>query len=363
MHQVVFITIRGMSQFQMRLAQVLWSFKPSKGRYRMNAMDRRKFIKDMAIALAGTTAGLTANSCSLIRAGYSKDGSDSNPEDTLRRFQKKSKGISDSKDMPGVERYLQDHNVSQYMIKDAIISLMAISTFGNLEAVDQKHPAMQKMVRDTLPLMDRAIMSTTSFLESLSGEERKEIQTTMVEHPEILTTFQVEFDKSARNNDIAHSSIDHFNSLFNKATWRIEHQDPSVLIDELVTLSDKSAQKSSVAPEERRKLGSDQELSSFNMMAMQDAPADSTQPQPSPEELYRIEQYERWKKVNERGGHAALWGLVQFGLGALLMSTADDPFEGLGGLGLFVGMTGGAIITIVGIIMAIVGSVNMSRYD
>lgn len=329
----------------------------------MSPMDRRKFIKDMAIALAGTTAGLTANSCSLIKAGYISGEGDVDHEHTLKTFQQKSRDISTSPDMQRVEDYLESRDINRYMLKDSIISLMALSTFGDLKDRDQKHPAMQKMVSDSIPLMDRAIMSTITFLEGLSEKERTDIQATMNDHPEILTTFQVEFDKSARENDISPSSLDHFNALFNKSVWRLEQQDPSVFIDELTTLTDKTLDKATVTPNERRKLARNEGQPPPSMFNYQEQPTDSTGIKPSPEDLIRIQQYERWKKVAENGGNTLLWGLVQFGLGWALAASSDDWLEGIGAIGLFVGMTGGAIIAIVGIIMAIVGTVNMNKYE
>ncbi len=327
----------------------------------MNTLDRRKFIKDMTLALAGSTAGLTIGSCSLIRAGYREFNDTVYHDKILKAFQKQTKTISESRSMQRIEEYLQKRKSDPYMIKGSIISLMAVGTFGDLPEEDRKHPAMQQMITDSLPVMDRAVLSSATYLEQLSAEEREGIQETIKEHPEILTAFQVEFDKAARKNDIPASRLDHFNALFNKCVWRLENQDPSDFIDELVTLTDKSFQKVKVTPDQRREWGSAGTKVESSGTSFQAQPADSLQSTPA--DIYRMREYERWKEYTRRGNNAVIWGIAQFGIGYLLASSSDDALEGIGALGLFVGMTGGAIIVIVGIIMSLVGTVKMSQYD
>ena len=329
----------------------------------MNAMDRRKFIKDMTLALAGTTAGLTINSCSLIRAGYGDNKGTVNHKKTLHEFRQRAKEISDSPELENIEKYLSSRNVNRFMVKDAIISLMAVGTFGGMSEEDRKHPEIQEMINEAAPIMDRTIISSANYLEQLSEDERGDIQMTMLDHPEILTTFQVEFDKAGRRNEIQPDNLDHFNALFNKCVWRMENQDSSAFIDELITVTDKSFKKVDIQTSERQELGKDDEQPTPVELSTQKTASDSTQVQLSPAELYRFEQYERWKKVQARGGNAMIWGIVQFGVGWALASSSHDALEGIGALGLFVGMTGGAIIALVGIIMAMVGTARMAEYD
>lgn len=329
----------------------------------MNAMNRRQFIKDMTLALAGTTAGLTVNSCSLIQAGYGEGRTGVDHERILHEFRQRSQEIRDSPGMHEVEKYLSSHSVNRHLIQDAIISLMAVGTFGGLKEKDRQHPAIQEMITEAMPVMDRTVMSSATYLEQLSEHERADIQSTMKENPEILKAFQVEFDKAGRERKIQPDNLDHFNALFNKCVWRLENQDASTFIDELVAMTDKSYEKLDVHPGDRRV------LASFEQETMQTALSDSTQTMDSTKvelsqaEKYRIEQYERWEKVQRNGGNAVMWGITQFALGTLLAFSTDNALEGIGAIGLFVGMTGGAIITIVGIIMALVGTAQMARYD
>ncbi len=335
----------------------------------MGNIDRRDFIKKMAITLAGSTAGLTVSSCSLIKSGYRQMQPDIDHIAILTDFREKTDSIFQDPGFKFVEDYLHERQCHPFMIQDSIISLNAVGTFGDLPEEDRKHPAIQQMMQEAAPVIDRATLSTTTYLEQLSTKERLDIQRTMKEYPEILSTFQVEFDTAARQNNIAPSRIDHFNALFNKCVWRLENQDPSLVFDELVTMADKVCIEHDISPEKRRELVAELNPLKYHDLAyntknrdiagaydyglsemLVQAPRDTSA-------SYRAEQYERWLEVQKRGLTMILWGLLQFGAGLILLNTP------LAWLGVTLGMTGGALIAIYGLISAIVGTILMSLYD
>jgi hypothetical protein len=341
----------------------------------MNSIDRRDFLKKLAITLAGSTASLTFSSCSLIKAGYRqmKPGIDHNA--ILTDYKEKFKLISQDHSLKLVEDYLQQRQCNPFMVQDSILSLNAVATFGDLPEEDRKHPAIQQMMRDASPVVDRSTLSTATYLEQLSIRERLDIQNTMHEHPEILSTFQVEFDVAARKNNIPPSRLDHFNALFNKCVWRLENQDPSLIIDEIVAMTDKTCAEYSISPEKRRELVAELNSPEYYDLAYSAANTDISEIyDPGLSEMlvqvpadtsvsYRAEQYQKWLKVRDKGASWVLWGIVQFGVGTALLYGFGNSVEILAALGLFVGMTGGALIAITGLIMAIVGAIGAAIYD
>jgi hypothetical protein len=341
----------------------------------MSTIDRRDFIKKLAITLAGSTAGLTLGSCSLVKSGYRQMKPGIDHPAILAAYREQCKSIYQAPGFRLIEDYLHQSQCHPFMIQDSIISLNAVGTFGDLAQEDRKHPAIQEMMQEAIPVMDRATLSTATFLERLSTQERLDIQKTMNEHQDILSTFQVEFDIAGRKHNISPSRMDHFNSLYNKCRWRLEKQDPSLVIDELITMTDKACMEYSITPEQRRELVAELSIPEYYQLAYGDFNTDISEvsalefnemlvPMPvDTSAAYRAEQYEKYLKLQKKGVSTLTWGIIQFGVGTLIVRTSDGSLEGIGGFGITVGMTGGAIIAIVGLLMALIGTLGVHAYE
>jgi hypothetical protein len=332
----------------------------------MNYIDRRTFMKNLAATLVASTAGLTLNSCGTTRAGYKPLYGEIDHDEVLASFREQSRQISKAPNLGIMEEYFRSKKCNPYLIQDSIISLLAVGTFGDLPKKDREHPAAQQIIRDAHPAMDRAVLSATTFLESLSQKERIEIQETLKTHPEIIRTFQLEFDAAARQKKVAPNRLDHFNSIFNKCAWQLENQDPSLLIDKIVTMTDKTCKDCQITPEQRRAIVAD--LSCMDCydiaFAGEGLGTESTMGKPAENdslELMRAIKYRSAKKVRNTGAGMILFGLIQFGLG-LLIATNSDMNAAAFFLGAVIGATGGAIVVIAGIITALVGAIKMSQY-
>jgi hypothetical protein len=205
--------------------------------------------------------------------------------------------------------------------------------------------------------MDRAILCTTTYLENLTPEDRLKIQKAMKEHPEILKTFQVEFDAAARKQNIPSNRLDHFNAMFNQCAWRLENQDPSMLIDDVVTMTDKACREFCITPEDRKRIAAEQCVVSNidnkqfnrNMKANKSNNTDSSE----------NKRYEKMKRRSTIGLRMMGIGLVQAGLGTLLALDWNNPTEFW--IGATLGWTAGGIIFLIGMIMAISGGIGMAK--
>jgi hypothetical protein len=325
----------------------------------MKNLERREFLKNLASTLAVSTAGLTFQSCSTIRGAYRQRQGGEDVDEILACLKEHNKIIAENEGLRFAEDFYRECGCNPHLLQDSLVSLLDVGTFGDLSEKQRQHPDVQQMLWDAAPVMDRAILCTTTYLENLTPEDRLKIQKAMKEHPEILKTFQVEFDAAARKQNIPSNRLDHFNAMFNQCAWRLENQDPSMLIDDVVTMTDKACREFCITPEDRKRIAAEQcEVSNIdnkqfnrNMKANKSNNTDSSE----------NKRYKKMKRRRNIGLKMMGIGLVQAGLGTALVVLSDDVGGGGFWIGATLGWTAGGIIFLIGMIMAISGGIGMAK--
>jgi hypothetical protein len=340
---------------------------------KMNSLYRREFLKHVASTLAISTAGLTFESCSTIRAAYRQSQGDVDIDEIMACLKKQTESIAEDEGLRYAEDYYRECGCNPYILQDSLISLLAAGTFGDLPEKQRQHPRVQQMLWDRAPVMNRAVLCTATYLENLTPEERLKIQKALKEHPEILKTFQVEFDAAARRQNVPSNRLDHFSAIFNQCAWRLENQDPSLLIDNLVAITDKVGQQCCITPEERRRVALKQSTAScFDFSSMDknvkgninpynvsiDNHEELKQAKSNSSNKHKFTPYEVAKKRMQTGLKIMGYSLIPLGLGAILVFSGNFDAAMIGA---FLGLTPGAVIFLVGMIVAIVGAAGMGK--
>ncbi len=218
----------------------------------MDRINRRRFVKNLASVMATMTTGAGLQSCSTVRASYKRSKKQVDVPFVLTRLDSINKKIANDEKLNLASDMYQQSGCSPYLLQESLISLLTVGAFGDLPKGDRQHPAMQKRMYETAPLMGRSVLGMATFLENLSPRERRRVQKSLRKNPETMRSFQAEFDAAGRREHVPSVRLDHFNALLNQCSWRLEKQDPSLLIDEIVKSVDKTGMQYGISPEDRR---------------------------------------------------------------------------------------------------------------
>jgi hypothetical protein len=329
----------------------------------MIPIDRRQFVRNLATALAAASAGATLESCAAVQAGYRRSPRQANMKAVLARLDEISDTIGRDEGLRFVEDFYRERGVSPDLLKDSLISLLTIGVFGDLCESDRNHPDMQQRLRLAGPAMDRAVFGTATLLEGLTCEERLTVQRVLKKHPEILGTFQVEFDSAAQANSVPSIRLRHFNALFNKCAWRVEKQGLAVVTDDVIAAVDKVATKEGVSPDDRRRLarqwGYTDAYTGTNPLrgaASRQLSGDSP-PEITGQALQSDQYLEKGRRRVRTGLTLMGIGLVDFGIGTAFVLYDGNTWP----VSATLGMTGGGILFVTGIIVALVGAANLRK--
>jgi hypothetical protein len=342
----------------------------------MKPIDRRAFINTLAATLAAGYAGAVTESCTALRGGYKvgKTGS-RDPAAALARLDRNCRALRRNQTLRKAESVYRKSGCNTDLLPDALETLLVVGMFGDLGEKERMDPRVRKRVQSAMPVMTDAFLGMATYMESLGPHERALVRQTLNEQPEIMSEFQVQFDAASREHDVPQERLEHFHSLFNQCAWRLKNQDPSSLIDECVALVDKEGERHGISPALRRSMVATGGFSKSTIFGADYAGADDDQrlafagalndstvasDADNPRVLLQSQQHEKGKR--QLGTGAALMGLGAVALTAgIIIGGREYGNDAAFTPAVVFGCVGGAICLIVGLILIIIGAVNLHR--
>jgi hypothetical protein len=333
----------------------------------MKEMKRRKFIGSLAAALAAGMAGTVIESCTSIRGGYLNGKTGSNGQlHALDRLNRNCRSLRRNKIFKQAAYLYQNGGCNTELLPDILETLLVTGFFADMNENDRHHSEVQQRVHNANPVMNDAFLGIATYMEGLEPEQRIELHRALIEHPEILSEFQVQFDIASRDNDVPLERIKHFHSLFNQCCWRLKYQDPSALIDECVTMVDKEALREGITPQQRRNLmaagglqkqGSGPDDFDYSRFQNQYAALENSNDSTIATDAIEKGQLRRSKGRRMIGIGAGLMGLGIIGIDAGIRVVNNNGRDRVMVNGaIFFGCIGGAICLIIGLILIITGA-------
>lgn len=211
------------------------------------------------------------------------------------------------------------------LIRATVQSLFVTGMLGDLPLQQQLDPRLQERVERALPIFDEAVDGMEAFLESRTDDDFRETQARLRE-PGVSERLIKGLVAEAENTGVSPQRTRQLREMLEHVTWRLAQQPPALIVREYL---DKS-----------RRMGED-DLEGAARQAALAARLGQAAPEPAPP------QEDRRVARRKRGARLMGIGVITFGLSGALVA--------LGAFPAVFGMTVGAVMTLVGLIMYLTG--------
>ena len=363
--------------------------------------DRRRLIQGFAAAMAATAGGsVTGCAGSFPRPGYAKGSEPYNLHEMLADYRAQRDQLKKAAGFEMLEDHFKACQCNPDIVKDSLEALLALGTYGDLSKADQKTPEGREVIEEALPLLDNVMYCMTTYLENLDAKTLEQVEDELMNHPEVVDLFKEEFHQSARKMGVRENRLEHFEKILDTCAWKMKNQSSKDLIEESIEKVDKCLEREGIHPDLRRQFAQQK----FKQSCPEDKPfkfasndTKDTEETSSDWDLSNSDEQAEKSNVLERlqsntgfpdddsiiadtsltdletkraleknkdpyrlnrgqriGRSWLIWGLWQFGIGTLLV-VSESP---LLALGLVLGMTLGAFIIVIGLLIALFASLR-----
>lgn len=214
--------------------------------------------------------------------------------------------------------------------RESMKTLYATGMFRDLPVEYQAHPGMQDRMWAIQPTMDRSIAGITGLLNRQTPEDLRRVQATLRARPMFVGEFAHRLDTEAARSGLSEARRHQFRAQMTQVGWRLQHQPPSLLVNEYLVKVEKVS-ASDIEAEARQ-----------SWLAAKVGEA----------VFWRLQQSKRKRRIS-RGLRTMGIGALIFGASAVLVAAGGS--DGATAVGL-VGATVGSIFILVGLIMLLVGA-------
>jgi hypothetical protein len=261
---------------------------------------------------------------------------------------------------------------SDAMFQRLIGALFITQSFRDLPPETQTHPAVQTRIASHLDEIDGTVFELTSFLSAQTGDERTQLRDALRKNPHAAMDLAELLDGHAATMGVTVERRRQLRQIMKHATFRLRTESPGALIDEYTAKVQRlrgEDGKSALALALAQKLGEDQ-FWRYQQHLAQDAgpgaatpataapattrlsppgatPPSAMAPQPAPAP------HRPGDGAIKAGAYMLGIGVVDFGLGALIVSNASGVLLGIALVG---GITIGALLAAIGLLTLIIGA-------
>ena len=196
-------------------------------------MDRRTFLHRMGTTLGAALGAASLAGCASLAAARRSDGSVDVPayvaaiDDQVAR-------IRALPDRDEVEGLLAERGLPPGFLKNYMASLFVVAAFRDVPRAAQEHPAMQDRIWGEAPWLGEAQLRLARALRSLPKSERKALRTAINRDREALDAVRAGLMEGAVGSSVDPARAQQLLSLYDQVTFRIRHQDPGILMDEVL---------------------------------------------------------------------------------------------------------------------------------
>jgi hypothetical protein len=243
------------------------------------------------------------------------------------------------------------------LFRKSMRSLLLVGNFGDLSIQGQVHPGVQRRLNYSAPEIDSALQEIVNELKSLSPEDIADIKLALSRDRNLGEQVLEAIHLESKNIGVPARRRHQLRVMGKRILRRLKHS-PGLLIDEYVgkyeklTAPTESGQdmRPSDRIRETRILEAKEAALRWEKMHLKETPIEYNRLQDDTDD--REEKYrKRWRALGI--------GAIITATGALLIAITgglDDDSEGLGGVGVVLGVTVGPTLMLIGLIIGIVRS-------
>lgn len=309
-------------------------------------MERREFFAKAGALMMTSMVGASMDGC--VHRGAGVGGFD--VQGYLSRLD-----AADQKMMslPSVFPKGESHQKRDAFVRQAFSSLLLVGSLHDIPEAARSHPAIQERLLRAAPVLDNSLFKAATLVESVPAAQRKEIQRFLQkEERQVKAMRSLMLDYGVQAG-VAKSRLIHADRLMDHIQWRMQKQNPSLLLDTHVAKVDRVAASLGISVEQRRTQGqlTLDPLSACRVSSLLDPLAQ----EPSRESLERDTPPVLEAPKKKRGNV----GFILMGIGGALTvgGVVASLVGGTNGIifgGIF-GWTPGSIMLLIGIPLAIFG--------
>lgn len=228
----------------------------------MSNLDRRRFLQ--AGAAAGV-AGVAGAGCGALQSFVEVPAADEllalDMEGFLARLDASLGFIRSSSSIDALipasimREAEQDQRFSgsDALARDALRSMLLVSSFGELPEAGQAHPGVQARMLGAMDELDRSVLGMHRTMKALTPTERADAARALREDRSLRARVLGKLDREADLAGVAPSRRAHMAKVGRHAAFRLE-QSPSLLFDELDRKVEKVAAKEWTVVESEQRL-------------------------------------------------------------------------------------------------------------
>jgi hypothetical protein len=214
-------------------------------------IERRAFLQAVASLMAGAVITRPVR-CHARGTGTAED-SGLRLAESFDNLDMTLKMIAGDTRLNAYNDYFKSRGHSPFLIQEVIAALTIRSTMDHLTEHEKKSPLTATMLQRYAPLLDRAVLGMTTFIESFTESECMQIAQNIESNQDILESLQSRF-----GNEVTKKAKDHKKSIrkFDRTTrytlWRIRHLGLSSTIQTCVDDVDKVCKRMGISKDMRR---------------------------------------------------------------------------------------------------------------
>ena len=125
------------------------------------------------------------------------------------------------------------HRRGEALFKAQLRSLLVAGAVGDLPAASRRDPGVVQRLEATLPEMDEAVLGTLAWLRGMTPAERLDVSAAIAAEPELPLRAIQALDDEGEKIGISRARRLHLRALGTEVAWRLRHQSPAAVIDEI----------------------------------------------------------------------------------------------------------------------------------
>ncbi len=211
-------------------------------------MDRRDFFAKAGALMMTSMVGASMEGC--LHTGAGAGGFD--VQGYLQRLD-----AADQKMMslPSVFPKGEHAQKRDAFVRQAFSSLLLVGSLHDLPEAVQRHPAIQERVLRAAPVLDNSLFKAATFVESFPMDQRKELQRFLQKDERQVKAMRASMLDYGTQAGVPKTRLIHADRLMDHIQWRMQKQNPSLLLDTHVAKVDRVAASLGISVEQRRTQG------------------------------------------------------------------------------------------------------------
>jgi hypothetical protein len=213
--------------------------------------ERRAFLQ--AIASMMTGAVIAQPQRCFAKGIDCVDNKDMQLAESFDNLDSTIKMIAGDTRLNAYNEYFKSKGHSPFLIQEVIAALTIRSTMDHLTEHEKKSPLTATMLQRYAPVLDRAVMGMTTFIESFTEQECIQLAQNIENNQVIIESLQRRFVHAVTKKSKDHSkSLRKFNRTMRFTLWRIRHLGLSSTIQTCVDDVDNVCKRMGISRDMRR---------------------------------------------------------------------------------------------------------------